>query len=242
MVIQSRGTALQGVWESLHGIQWQWDKTSTGKSRILWKEGAAQSTKFMVFSSMKTNTQKQKPARVPLCSPLFLLLYSLHSLFPPWSLLLLYRDFLPHCHWAVLSTGHSLSMEMLLPCDCLLLWALPWAGSPCIEELAGQQVLLALVPVCRGGTDISQRHGNTLVRHFLPSKGHPGGLLLQFSFKCLWEVCHSQRAALQAPVPQAAGELEGTALLRSSKLSPLLALAWLSLQPLSRSALRQAAN
>lgn len=87
---------------------------------------------------------------------------------------------------------------------------------------------------------------DALVTHFLhmppPSKGQPGGLLLQFPFKCLWEVSCSWRAALQAPAPWAAGELEGTALLRPVKLSLPFTVARLLWQPLSRSAFRQAAN
>lgn len=78
---------------------------------------------------------------------------------------------------------------------------------------------------------------DALLRHFLHRVPPAWDLLLQFPFKCLWEVCCSWRAVLQA-----AGELEGTALLRPAKLSLPFAAARLSRQPLSRSAFHQAAN
>lgn len=164
---------------------------------------------------------------------------SLTGLYPPWSLLLVYRDFLPHYLRAASFTGQSLRQwRYFYPVTAFCYKFYPELGAPAGKSRRDSSFCW-VCPYMQRGADLLQRHRDTLARHFLhaPSKGQPAGLLLQFSFKRLWEVRRSQKAALQTPVPRVAGELEGTALLRSSKLSPPFASAWLSPQPLSRSAL-----
>lgn len=123
-----------------------------------------------------------------------------------------------------------------------LLQILARSGSPAGKSQQDSSFYCGLSLQADRGRDLPWMPSDALLRHFLQKLPAAWGLLLQFPFKCLWEVRCSWRAALQAPAPWAAAGVDGTALLRLAKLSLPCAAARLSRQPLSRSAFRQAAN